>query len=85
LICSCTFNIISFVSELKKNFGLWFLIFNQIKRLNETKTWYMLAAYNTPVHGAVWVGAVLHAVVMVYGWFYMLLHVCCMGVIGVEW
>ena len=28
-----------------------------------------VAAYNTPVHGAVWVGAVLHAVVMVYGWF----------------
>ena len=45
----------------------------------------MLAAYNTPVHGAVWVGAVLHAVIMVYGWFYMLLHVYCMGMVGVEW
>ena len=37
------------------------------------------------MHGAVWVGAVMHAVVMVYGWIYMLLHVYCMGMVGVEW
>ena len=57
----------------------------QRKRKNILLILLTIAAYNTPVHGAVWVGAVLHAVIMVYGWFYMLLYVCFMGVIGVEW